>query len=139
MDFKAAVETCFRKYAIFTGRAARPEFWWFILFGFLGNLIAGTLDRTLFGGAIRPMGGFGMHGLYGLYGLHGPQLFGSIFGLAMLLPTLAVGARRLHDIGRSGWWQLLVLIPVVGALVLLYWYVQPGTRTTNQFGAPTAA
>lgn len=133
MDFKTAVLTCFRKYAIFTGRAARPEFWWFMLFGFLGNVILGTLDRTIFGGAMYPIPGLWMHGMHGY---QGPQLFGGLFALGMLLPSLAVGARRLHDTGRSGWWQLLLFIPLIGALVLLFWTVQPGDKRGNQYGAP---
>ena len=55
-------------------------------------------------------------------------------GLALFLPTLAVTVRRLHDIDRSGWWYLLSLIPIIGILVLLYWYIQPGTEGPNQFG-----
>jgi len=57
----------------------------------------------------------------------------------VLLPSLAVGARRLHDIGRSGWWQLLSLIPVIGVLVLIYWYIQPGDPEANEYGPPPPA
>lgn len=137
MDFKTSVKTCFRKYAVFEGRAARPEFWWFALFGFLGRLVIGTLDRVLFGGFMRGYGMYGPgmhgHGMYG-YGFHGPAILATIFSLAILLPSLAVGARRLHDIGRSGWWMLLWFIPVVGWLVLLYWFIQPGPGGSNAYG-----
>ncbi len=97
MDFAAAIRSCLSQYATFSGRASRPEFWWFFLFQVLVMLIAGVLGDTVSG----------------------------IATLALLLPALAVGARRLHDIGRSGWWQLLSLT-VIGFLVLVYWWAQPG-------------
>ena len=81
MDFVSAVKSCFAQYAGFSGRAPRSEFWWFALFQ-LGVLVIATMISQV------------------LYG---------IAALALLLPALAVGARRLHDIGRSGWWQLLSL------------------------------
>ena len=89
-------KSCFAQYAGFSGRAPRSEFWWFALFQ-LGVLVIATLISQV------------------LYG---------IAALALLLPALAVGARRLHDIGRSGWWQLLSLTGI-GTLVLIYWWVQP--------------
>ena len=57
-----------------------------------------------------------------------------IESLVLLLPSLAVAVRRLHDIDRSGWWYLIIVIPIIGPLVLLYWYIQPGTDGSNQFG-----
>lgn len=105
-DLLNAVKTCFRKYVDFSGRAARPEFWWFFLF----QVIALVLARIIGGGV--------------LYG---------IVALALLLPGLAVGARRLHDIDKSGWFLLLGLIPLIGALVLLYFCVQP-SGPANQYG-----
>ena len=117
MGFQEAVRTVLSKYATFTGRAARPEFWWFALFSLLAHLVASFLDGLLFG----------------------QQLIDGLLALALLLPSLAVGARRLHDIGRSGWWLLISLIPVVGWLVLIYFYVQPGEPSDNQFGPRPAA
>lgn len=114
MDFQTAVRTCFSKYADFTGRARRAEFWWFALFGLLGNLIFGVVDTALFGADV--------------------SILGSLFSLAILLPNLAVGARRLHDTDRSGWWQLLVFIPVIGILVLIWWWTRPGDTGPNRFG-----
>jgi uncharacterized membrane protein YhaH (DUF805 family) len=99
MNFGQAISTCFSKYATFSGRASRPEFWWFFLFQILVSIAA-----SMFGDVIS-----------------------GVVGLALLLPALAVGARRLHDIGKSGWWQLLGLTGI-GFLVLIYWWVQPGNN-----------
>lgn len=116
MDFQTAVRTCFNKYATFNGRAHRPELWWFVLFNLLASAVLAVVDSIL-----------------------GFEFFNSIYSLAVLLPSLAVGARRLHDIGRSGWWLLLGLIPVIGFLVLIYWYIQPGDPAANEFGPPPLA
>jgi len=106
MDFQQAIKTCFQKYATFEGRAGRPEFWWFALFTFLASIAIGIISQTLQG----------------------------LFSLAVLLPSLAVGARRLHDIGKSGWFLLLWLIPVIGWIILIYWACQPGGGN-NQWGS----
>ena len=107
-DIQKAVRTCLTKYADFNGRAARPEFWWFVLAQFVVGLI---LNMVL-------------------------PILGGLFSLAMLLPSLAAGARRLHDMGKSGWWQLLGFIPIIGWLVLIYWAAQPGEPAANQWGSP---
>lgn len=117
MDFTTAVKTCFSKYATFKGIAHRPEYWWFFLFQFLGQIVFGILDAILFGA--EPTSG----------------PLATIFSLAVLLPALAVGARRLHDIGRSGWWLLIGLFPVVGWLVLIWWFTRPGKTEGNPFAA----
>lgn len=96
MDFAQAIKSCFSQYAGFTGRAPRSEFWWFALFQVIVVVVASIVH----------------------------QLVGNTASLALLLPALAVGARRLHDIGRSGWWQLLSFTGI-GVLVLIYWWVQP--------------
>lgn len=106
MTFGESIRTCFTKYATFDGRASRSEFWWFALFTFLASAAAGMVSETLAG----------------------------LFSLAVLLPSLAVGARRLHDTDRSGWFLLLWLIPLIGWLVLLFWAVQ-GPREPNRFTA----
>lgn len=113
MDFQTAVKTCFQKYATIEGRARRSEYWWFVLFAFIANIIFSLIDAILFGNA---------------------QVLAGIFGLAILLPSICVGARRLHDTGRSAWWLLLILIPLVGFLVLLWWFVQQGTDGANEYG-----
>ncbi|MCC5971360.1 MAG: DUF805 domain-containing protein [Pararhodobacter sp.] len=107
MDLMTAVKTCFSKYADFNGRAQRSELWWFVLFNFIVSLL---LTAVL------------------------GEWLGSVYSLAVFLPSIAVGARRLHDIGRSGWWQLIALIPVIGLIVLIYWFVQPGRPGTNEHG-----
>ena len=120
MDFTTAIKTCLSKYADFNDRAMRSEYWYFVLFLILTNIVATILDTMLFGGGdIQPLS--------------------ALWSLAMLLPSLAAGARRLHDIDKSGWWLLLGLIPILGALVLIYWFVQPSQQGTNRFGpAPRA-
>ncbi|MCY3877745.1 MAG: DUF805 domain-containing protein [Rhodobacteraceae bacterium] len=100
MTFTESVSVCLiKKYAIFTGRATRSEYWWFFLFTALANSVAGALFGEL----------------------------ASIVSLALLLPGLAAACRRLHDAGRSGWWLLLILIPFVGWIALIIMLVQPST------------
>jgi uncharacterized membrane protein YhaH (DUF805 family) len=115
-SFAGAIQVCFARYATFGGRARRPEFWWFMLFGLLGGLATGIVDLLLFGLAaeISPIN--------------------NLFSLALLIPSLAVGSRRLHDIGRSGWWQLIHLVPLVGQIVLIVFWCQRGTPGPNRFG-----
>ena len=110
MDFVTAVKTCLSKFVDFSGRASRSEFWWFFLFQVVVAIIASFLGETISG----------------------------IVGLILLLPSLAVGARRLHDIGKSGWFLLLAIIPLVN-LVLIYFFVQPSQPQDNAFGAVPAA
>ena len=107
MNFSQAVAACLRKYADFSGRAGRPEFWWFFLFQVVVMIVTGMMSEILNG----------------------------IAALGLLLPGLAVGARRLHDIGKSAWFLLLALIPILGFLVLLYWSVQPSDGA-NAYGNP---
>ncbi len=114
MDFATAVRLCLRKYVDFSGRAARPEFWWWALAYFGGVTVAAVFDVAAF--------------------RRSDALFSALFALAVFLPTVAVTARRLHDTGRSGWWQLLWLIPILGQLVVLYWLVSPGDPGPNRFG-----
>ena len=106
-EIVGSVKTCFQKYADFTGRAARPEFWYFVLFQFVVLVVLSFVSQTL----------------------------SSIASLAMLVPGLAVGARRLHDIGKSGWLQLLWIIPFIGWAILIYWAVQP-SGPANEYGQP---
>ncbi len=117
MDFQTAIKTCLNKYVVFSGRASRPEYWYFVLFGVLAGIVANIVDTALFGGGFR-----------GATPIH------SLTSLALLLPTLAVSVRRLHDLDRSGWWVLLAFVPVIGWIVLLIWYVSRGTIGPNRFG-----
>lgn len=100
-----------RQYADFTGRARRMEYWMFALINFIIVLVLNVLD-----GALR----------IGVLGL--------LYSLAVLLPSLAVSVRRLHDIGRTGWWLLLVLIPVIGWIVLIVFHALEGDREPNAYG-----
>jgi uncharacterized membrane protein YhaH (DUF805 family) len=120
MEFTTAVATCIAKYATFSGRARRAEFWWFTLFNLFANFVLGFVDLMFFG-----LG----HGV-----MDGAQPLSTVFSLAVLLPSLAVGARRLHDTGRSGWWQLLVFVPLFGALILIWWFASRGGEGPNQYG-----
>ena len=110
MGFGEAVKTCFGKYVDFSGRASRSEYWWFYLFYIIVAVIAGLID-----------------------GLLETQFVGLIVVLAMLLPILAVGVRRLHDIDRSGWWLLIGFVPVIGGIVLLVFACLP-SKDPNRFG-----
>ena len=121
MNMIEAVKAVFSKYATFEGRARRSEYWWFVLF----NLIVSIILTVLLGGG-RGMGDSGMMG---------GSLLANIWSLATLLPSLAVGARRLHDIDRTGWWQLIWFIPVIGWIVLIVFFASRGTAGPNRFGA----
>jgi len=106
MTFTESIQLCFSKYAEFNGRAKRPEYWWFALFLFLLGAVTGAISEILNG----------------------------IVALATLLPSLAVGARRLHDTNRSGWWQLLWIIPLIGWIVVIIFLAEEGESTDNQYG-----
>lgn len=109
---------CWRKYAVFSGRAERKEYWYFLLFTVLANVTCLFLDNYL--GTRHPTARVG--------------LIGGMFALAALLPTLAVSARRLHDTGKSGWYLLLGLVPLLGAIVLLIFMAQPTMIGENIYG-----
>ena len=107
----------FGKYVDFTGRARRAEYWWFGLFLLIVGVGLSVIEAVLFG---RAMGHYGF--------------LSGIFNLAAFLPSLGVSIRRLHDVDRSGWWLLILLIPLVGTLLVLYWFVQRGTVGPNRYG-----
>jgi len=106
-----------KHYFDFEGRARRQQFWWFVLVYFIIAIVLGVIQTIL----------------------HVGNLLTGLLALALLLPNLGLAARRLHDIDRSGWWLLIGLIPIVGWILLIYWYVQPGTTGANQFGADPKA
>jgi uncharacterized membrane protein YhaH (DUF805 family) len=110
MNFQQAVQTCFRKYVDFSGRASRSEYWWFVLADVVLLVVASLIHEFVY----------------------------VLVALAFLLPILAAGARRLHDIGKSGWWLLISVIPLVN-LVLIYFMVQPSQAESNEYGAPPLA
>lgn len=105
-----------KKYTVFDGRAARSEFWYFTLFNVIISFVLGILDSIIG----TSSGGIGV--------------LGGLYGLGVLLPSLAVGSRRLHDTDRSGWMQLLVLIPFVGAIILIVFFTQDSKPGANQHG-----
>ncbi len=107
-----------KKYAVFSGRARRMEYWFFFLFNFLISILLGLVDAAT--GTFNAEAGVG--------------LFGVMYGLAVLIPGIAVTVRRLHDTGRSGWWFLLIFIPVIGALVLLVFMLFEGEPVENAYG-----
>lgn len=102
-----------KKYAVFTGRAQRAEYWMFFLFNFIIAFVLGFIE--------------------GLVG--GPGILGILYSLVVLIPGIAVSIRRLHDTDRSGWWLLIGFVPLIGAIVLLVFMVQDSKPGENQFGA----
>lgn len=118
MSFPDAVKICLNKYATFNGRARRSEYWWFALFTVLVSIVASILDAILGTG----YGGSSTSGV-----------INTIASLALLLPGIAVGIRRLHDTSRVGWWILIGLIPIVGWIILIVFYVQD-SHPDNQYG-----
>lgn len=113
MSFADAIKSCFSQYVGFAGRARRSEFWYFYLFTIIVSIVASVLQRAVSNS--------------------GSGVITGIVGLALILPSLAVGVRRLHDTGRSGWWILIGLIPVIGTIVLIVFYVQD-SHSDNQYG-----
>lgn len=107
-----------KKYATFSGRAQRAEYWYFMLFYIL--ILMGLFIIDLMIGASNEDTGAG--------------LLSTLFTLGMVIPSIAVGVRRLHDTGRSGWWLLLAFIPLIGSIVLLVFTVQDGSPNDNAFG-----
>jgi uncharacterized membrane protein YhaH (DUF805 family) len=114
MGFGEAINTCFAKYATFSGRAARPEYWYWVLFTGISGIVLGIIQF-----AVWHLGG---------------QILNLLFDVAIVIPSIAVGVRRLHDLDRSGWWLLLALVPLVGAIILIVWMCTRGTHGANRFG-----
>jgi uncharacterized membrane protein YhaH (DUF805 family) len=108
LTFFEAIRICLQKYADFTGRAPRSEYWWFVLFVLIAQLCLRILWAPL----------------------------GFAFAIAIFLPHLAVGARRLHDTNRSGWWLLLAFVPIIGEIILIIWFCQRSAPVANRFGPP---
>lgn len=100
------------QYADFKGRTAKKDFWMFILFSIVINIVLSIIDNII-----------------------GMKILSGIYGLAVLIPSIAIGARRLHDIGKSGWLQLLALIPFVGIIILIIFWIKDGVADENKWGA----
>lgn len=114
LDFGEAVRRALTvNYCNFQGRASRSEYWWFMLFSFIAGCIISVVfcwSDTL------------------------EYLVSGLFSLAILLPSLGLAVRRLHDTGRSGWWIFISLIPLVGFIIFLYFVAQPSQNIPNQWG-----
>jgi uncharacterized membrane protein YhaH (DUF805 family) len=113
MGFQEAVRSGFDHYTKFDGRASRPMYWWWVLFAIIAAVAANIVDAII-----------------------GAPIFSVIVGLGLLLPGLSVSIRRLHDTNRTGWWILIGLIPLIGAIILIVFYVQEGDAGENQYGPP---
>ena len=112
MTMPQAIIRAFERWRTFSGRAGATEYWWFVLFGAIVFGLASLLDHAAFGR---------------------DALFWAICTLVFLMPYVAVAVRRLHDINRSGWWLLLVFVPL-GNIVLWIWFCLPSTPGPNRFG-----
>ena len=124
MNMSQAVSTVLiKKYATFNGRAGLSEYWWFILFLTLGNLVFSGLDSYL-----GTTAGFMYQGNIEIK----TSLFNGIFSLLTFIPSIAVAARRLHDVNKSGWWQLLMLT-IIGIFPLVYWLLKKPVDKSNRF------
>lgn len=108
-----------RNYVGFSGRARRKEYWMFVLINIVISIVLAMVD--------------GMLGLK-VGGEQGAGLLGLIYSLAILLPSIAVGVRRLHDTGRSGWWMLIAFVPFIGFIVLLVFFVLDSQPGSNEYG-----
>ena len=111
MGFGQAISAGFSNYVNFSGRACRSEYWYWILFIIIADIVAAIIDQAL-----------------------GIQLVTGLFGLVTIIPNIAIAIRRLHDLDRTGWWVLLGFIPLIGWIILLIWYVTKGTDGPNRFG-----
>jgi len=101
-----------KKYAVFSGRARRTEFWMFVLVNFIITLVLAVIESLLGSGGV----------------------LGGLYGLAVLIPGLAVSVRRLHDTNRSGWWYLINLIPLIGWIIFIIFAAQDSQPGPNQYG-----
>lgn len=129
MNFVEAIKSGYQNYVNFSGRSSRSAFWWWVLFQII---VSGVIMAVEGGGSSQTTDGM-MSASYNA----GP--IGIIWSLANLLPGIAVGVRRMHDIDKSGWWLLIALIPLVGWIILIVWYATKGTGGANRFGADPLA
>ena len=112
MTFTQAIASGFRRYFDFTTRSSRSEYWWWTLFSILASAVATVFDEVLFDGA---------------------AVLDALNTIVLFIPGVTVAVRRLHDTDRSGWW-FLIAFTIIGILLLIYWYVQPGTAGSNRYG-----
>ena len=107
-----------QQYAVFSGRSRRKEYWYFVLFNVIVTLVLTIFDKGI--GTFNETTGYGV--------------LSGIYSLAVILPALGVAIRRLHDIGRSGWWILIGFIPLIGVIVLIIFFVKDSQPGDNQYG-----
>jgi len=112
MNMIEAIKSVFSQYVGFKGRARRSEYWYFFLFNFIVALVLGIIGQVI-----------------------GNTILSTLWSLAVILPGIAVGIRRLHDIGKSGWWLLISFVPVVGTILLIVWCCKDSDPGENQYGA----
>ena len=127
MSFAQSIETCFSKYATFEGRASRAEYWWFNLFVILATPIGGFILGVILGYSLATVG-ISWQTIEEI-----ATLADFVLGVFIVIPQIAVGTRRLHDIGRSGWWQLLHLT-IIGSIPLIVMFCFRTKPQANQYG-----
>ena len=110
MNFTQAVSSGLHRYFDFRTRSSRSEYWWWSVFSMLVGVVTSIVDLMI-----------------------GVSIFNGLTSLVLFIPGIAVAVRRLHDINRSGWW-FLIAFTVIGIVLLIYWYIQPGTRGANNYG-----
>ena len=123
MSFLDAVKSFWSNYATFGGRSRRSEYWFVQLFLILTNLVVAGIDLVLLGGDVDRFMAQGGGGIVGL-----------VWIAVTIVPALALLVRRLHDSGKSGWWALMILLPVAGAIVLFIFVVTDSDTGENQYG-----
>ena len=121
MNFQQAIVSGFQNYVTIAGRAVRSEYWYWVLFSLIAGVATAILDSAIFADSDS-----------------GISPLNSILNLILFLPSLAVGIRRLHDIGRTGWW-VLIAFTIIGIIVLIVWACQKGDPGPNQYGPPRFA
>jgi len=117
VSFSEALPLYFKNYVNFQGRSSRGAYWWATLALILVSIGLAIVDSIVFSS----------------FTIEGTGPLGALFSLATIIPGIAIGVRRLHDVGRSGWW-LLIYFTIIGILLILFWSVQPGQRQDNPFG-----
>lgn len=120
-----------KKYLVFSGRASRSEYWYFVLFNIIVSAILTAIDIAIGSGTAETA----MSGDAGVSMSVNMGILSGIYSLAVLLPSLGVSVRRLHDTNHSGWWLLIAFIPVIGAIVLLVFLVKDSDEGDNRFGS----
>lgn len=130
MDIVDAVKSAFQRYFDFSGRSSRAAFWYFMAFVIGGLSLLPFIDGFLFGTGPVPLAG--PWASFGFPVAHGP--LSALFGLACFIPWLSVSTRRLHDVGRPGWWMYFGFIPPFGWMFMMVWLTREGVVGENEHG-----